>query len=42
MYYYMVAAPPNIRGGPKILGGPMNPNDAMVVMLKDTVFFYVC
>ena len=25
------------RGGPKILGGPMNPNDAMVVVLKDIV-----
>ena len=23
------------KGGPKILGGPMNPNDAMVVVLKD-------
>ena len=25
----------NWRGGPKILGGPMNPNDAMVIVLKD-------
>ena len=23
------------KWGPKILGGPMNPNDAMVVVLKD-------
>ena len=23
------------KGGPKILGGAMNPNDAMVVVLKD-------
>ena len=23
------------KGGPKILGGPMNPNDVMVVVLKD-------
>ena len=27
------------KGEPKILGGPMNPNDVMVVALK--VFFYV-
>ena len=27
-------------GGPQILGGPMNPNDAMIIMLKD--IFYVC
>ena len=25
------------KGGPKILGGPMNPNDAMVAALKDIV-----
>ena len=24
-----------IKVGPKILGGPINPNDAMVVVLKD-------
>ena len=23
------------KGGPKILGGPMNPNDAMIIVLKD-------
>ena len=23
------------KGGPKILGGPMNPNDAVVVVLKE-------
>ena len=24
------------KGGPKILGGSMNPNNAMVVVLKDS------
>ena len=25
------------KGGPKMLGGPMNPNDVMVVVLKDVI-----
>ena len=27
------------KGGPKILGGPMNPNYAMVVVLKNILLF---
>ena len=29
------------KGGPKILGGAMNPNDAMVVVLKDILLCFL-
>ena len=31
----------NLRGGAKILGGPMNPHDAMVVVLKDILLCFL-
>ena len=30
------------KRGPKILGEPMNPNDAMVVVLKDILLCLLC
>ena len=29
------------KGRPKTLGGPMNPNDVMVVVLKDTLLCWL-
>ena len=29
------------KGGPKMLGGPMNPNDVIVVVLKDVILCFL-
>ena len=29
------------KGGPQILGGPMNPNDTMIVVLKDILLCFL-